>query len=129
MIHFTQTGRMRVAPPPPPPPPRARPRELGESASSAYMPRPLLPGGSSGRFTMCCFLLLMTLAVSLLSIGHTASRELFPCQPQSIKFNVSLYYSDTLVVLANSSFCGSAFQPYSVSNPYKSQGRFMYTPY
>ena len=46
--------------------------------------------------------------------GLAASRLLLPCVNQTAKFNVSLHYSDTVVVLANSNRCSSPFQPYSV---------------
>ena len=48
--------------------------------------------------------------------GLAVPKELFPCKPQAVKFNVSLRSSDTLVVLANSSYCKSPFQPFSVSS-------------
>ena len=79
-------------------------------ASSAHMPHLCL-----WKIMYVCSWLFITLVASLLYRGHAASREVFPCRPQSVKLNVSLYYSDTLVVLANSSHCDSAFQSYSVS--------------
>lgn len=52
-------------------------------------------------------LLFSMLVASQLGRGLAVSRELLLCK-QTAKFNVSLRYSDTLIVQANSSYCNSA---------------------
>ena len=65
-----------------------------------------------------CWILCVAIVADQADRGLASSRLLTPCVPQTTHFNVSLLYSDTLVVLADSSQCSSPFQPYSVKLPF-----------